>query len=693
MMGAGKHRSSITAPGGRNGGGKGAGAVGCDGDGVRRNQQTRKRKSRNGRKRSADGGNKSSGRQWRRHHEGSDFRVTLTTESAVGRSARTPSKGGGQGGAALVTEQGSETAATAQAAAIAAAAALEEMNVRVGQLDAQRKDLEERERQLQEDLRLEEDAQRELGAMSDEVEAEAAKIDQSGPEKDRLEEELRAVISKVEAGAARLEELSQLSSAATIAKKEVENAYASAVAAEAEAASDAKVAMSAEGALASGSTSARSGGSSDSTNLAVATASPERVGEASENAPEGRTIMKEEVAAEPSPPGATSAAGADGSVREKKQDRVLDSKRPAASRPASNVKRRRTSSSGGGGSSSRAYSRRNHDDSTTPPGGTTADGGPVNGEAIVPTKVATAAATAAESLALHPVFAYMERKATSAEASIDAAASVVEMTLEAEALAEKLSACEGKLEAAAAAEAPAKKAHRYSSTSSSGMPDPAEIEATSELEELMENKSEVAKKLAGTSLESILTAVKLLRKQRNELNKDDRKGIEANNATEMALERNLASADMVEVSVALAEASLYKREGAALLKQHQRRKRQQGDHRRLRSEKDLGNASSPPGNTPATEDTADEEMVDRCWNDEKAAETERRLAILSKSLEASDIHDLQVLRKSLQGEMDDARSAVRESKPIRSRVETPSAGEGKKYTYSSTDGEEPAAAA
>ncbi|CAN0560823.1 unnamed protein product [Ectocarpus sp. 12 AP-2014] len=111
--------------------------------------------------------------------------MTLTAESAVGRSARTPSKGVGQGGAALVTEKGSENAATAQAAAIAAAAALEEMNVRVGQLDAQRKDLEERERQLQEDLRLEEDAQRALGAMSDEVEAEAAKIDQPGPEKDR----------------------------------------------------------------------------------------------------------------------------------------------------------------------------------------------------------------------------------------------------------------------------------------------------------------------------------------------------------------------------------------------------------------------------------------------------------------------------------------------------------------------------
>ncbi|CAN0238108.1 unnamed protein product, partial [Ectocarpus sp. 8 AP-2014] len=167
------------------------------------------------------------------------------------------------------------------------------------QLDAQRKDLEERERQLQEDLRLEEDAQRELGAMSDGVEAEAAKIDQPGPEKDRLEEELRGVISKVEAGAARLEELSQLSSAVTAARKEAEDAYASAVAEEAEAASDAKAAMSVEGALASGSTSARSGGSSDSTNLAVATASPERAGEASEIAPEGRTITKEELAAEP----------------------------------------------------------------------------------------------------------------------------------------------------------------------------------------------------------------------------------------------------------------------------------------------------------------------------------------------------------------------------------------------------------
>lgn len=106
MMAAGKHRSSITAPGGRNGGGKGGGAVGRDGDGVRRNQQTGKRKSRNGRKRSADGGKINPGMQWRRHREGSDFSMTLTAESAVGRSARTPSKGGGQGGAALVPEQG-----------------------------------------------------------------------------------------------------------------------------------------------------------------------------------------------------------------------------------------------------------------------------------------------------------------------------------------------------------------------------------------------------------------------------------------------------------------------------------------------------------------------------------------------------------------------------------------------------------
>ncbi|CAM9223599.1 unnamed protein product, partial [Ectocarpus sp. 4 AP-2014] len=244
----------------------------------------------------------------------------------------------------------------------------------------------------------------------------------------------------------------------------------------------------------------------------------------------------------------------------------------------------------------------------------------------------------------------------------------------------------------AAAEAPATKAHRCSSASSSGIT-PAEIEATKELEGLMESKSEAAKKLAGTSLESILTAVKLLREKRNELNKDDRKGMEENEAAEKALERNLASADMVEVSVALAEAALHKREGAALLKHHQRRKRQQGDSRRLRSEKNLGNASSAPGNTPATANTADEEIVDRCWNDEKAAETERRLAILSKSLEASDIHDLQVLRKSLQRELDDAGSALRESKPSRSRVETTSAGEVKEYTYSSTAGEEPAAAA
>lgn len=56
---------------------------------------------------------------------------------------------------------------------------------------------------------------------------------------------------------------------------------------------------------------------------------------------------------------------------------------------------------------------------------------------------------------------------------------------------------------------PQSQAHRYSSASSPGMPNPAEIEATKELEGLMEAKSEAAKKRAGTPLESILAAVKV----------------------------------------------------------------------------------------------------------------------------------------------------------------------------------------
>lgn len=84
-------------------------------------------------------------------------------------------------------------------------------------------------------------------------------------------------------------------------------------------------------------------------------------------------------------------------------------------------------------------------------------------------------------------------------------------------------------------------------------------------------------------------------------------------------QRNLTSADIVEVSVALAEAMVLDREGVAL------QVRREGV--------DTGSSSRS--------------IVDLHWNDEKAAANQRRMDILSESLLANEIHDLQVLRSSL----------------------------------------------
>lgn len=42
------------------------------------------------------------------------------------------------------------------------------------------------------------------------------------------------------------------------------------------------------------------------------------------------------------------------------------------------------------------------------------------------------------------------------------------------------------------------------------------------------------------------------------------------------------------------------------------------------------------------------------WDDDKSAENKRRIALLSESLQASEIHDLQVLRRSLERQLNDA---------------------------------------
>lgn len=115
---------------------------------------------------------------------------------------------------------------------------------------------------------------------------------------------------------------------------------------------------------------------------------------------------------------------------------------------------------------------------------------------------------------------------------------------------------------------------------------------------------------------------------------------------------------MVEVSVALAEALLLEKEGAALRKRYQQQQRRAGVGRQGRhgaSGDPLSSGGIGAQAAPAGAAGPDAEMVlRRCWSDEKAAENQRRVDTLSKSLEASDIHDLQVLRRSLQRQADGA---------------------------------------
>lgn len=156
-------------------------------------------------------------------------------------------------------------------------------------------------------------------------------------------------------------------------------------------------------------------------------------------------------------------------------------------------------------------------------------------------------------------------------------------------------------------------------------------------------------------------------------------------------QRNIASHDMVEVSVVLAEALLLEKEGTTLLKRHQQllqhraagSSRQGGDNANASSGDPISSALSTAtrttldavaGGTAESTAASDAEMVRRCWNDEKAAENQRRVDILSRSLEASDIHDLQILRRFLQRQVDDAARAGLRGKRPRSRGERSGAG-------------------
>ncbi|CAM9808913.1 unnamed protein product, partial [Hapterophycus canaliculatus] len=146
LMAAGRQRSSMVAPGGRD-----SGTTADDGsmdDGRGSNGQNRRRsstRSKRERDRQRSGVNRAA--KWHKHQEGSDFNVTLTTDTASGRAGSSVVQHNSAGAGAGTTESGKgQTAAAAAAAtAEAAAKAAEAVATRARQLKAHRKDLKKRE--------------------------------------------------------------------------------------------------------------------------------------------------------------------------------------------------------------------------------------------------------------------------------------------------------------------------------------------------------------------------------------------------------------------------------------------------------------------------------------------------------------------------------------------------------------------
>lgn len=71
-------------------------------------------------------------------------------------------------------------------------------------------------------------------------------------------------------------------------------------------------------------------------------------------------------------------------------------------------------------------------------------------------------------------------------------------------------------------------------------------------------------------------------------------------------------------------------------------------------------ASSPPLNAAEEGKGKGQVHAEPSWDDEKDAENKRRIALLSESLNATDVHDLQVLRGSLERQVDEAAHKQRE---------------------------------
>lgn len=225
---------------------------------------------------------------------------------------------------------------------------------------------------------------------------------------------------EVEAGAARLKELSRLSEETAAARRENEKACASTRAEEAEAIKAAEAAAAAASAVA-----ALNGKSSQSHPGTAPRAAPPST-DANESGTDG-PAHGSEVTHEESP----AVAG------------VLDSKRPATTTVTSDPKRRRRSREAGvvidplsgGVEGGNAGNARNA-------GNAAGGGGRLS-------RTGTRGSATGLGLVPHPVFARREQQAAKeAEASAPSAEDVLGMAREANELADKIRACEEKLEAA-----------------------------------------------------------------------------------------------------------------------------------------------------------------------------------------------------------------------------------------------------
>lgn len=109
LIAAGEHRSPVATSGGR----KAAGGGGDGGSGFNASGR-RKRGAEGGPRREGSGREQarraSKGAKWRAHRESSGFSMTLTADTAVGRTERSPSQGGATGGETAPTVRGGRLA-------------------------------------------------------------------------------------------------------------------------------------------------------------------------------------------------------------------------------------------------------------------------------------------------------------------------------------------------------------------------------------------------------------------------------------------------------------------------------------------------------------------------------------------------------------------------------------------------------